>query len=516
MRGVSHVRNLEPRCGNHGLNPLIQVPGARQQRPHGAIAWWRAHVAPLIGMALTVCVFLLLADPVRPLRADDSPPSTSKAQGSTPAAQSFGRIVPDTFLTSPFAEFFKSGDYPRALRALEALTKEYPDDPLLLRYRAMVLDRLGRTNEAIALYQVILTRDPTHTPTHFFLGQAYDHNGNRAVAIREWRWVVQNSPSEEYRRLAEEELSWEETKRAKPIERERFYLLGDMGVEYDSNPRLKPNDKELAVPGNEMQAERFSFNLGLGYRLATQPTFRSDITYTTRQSLHDRGLNDVNFTSQELAFDARKRISFWDRDVILGSRYEFLVGFLEDALFSLTNRMLFSSDMRVTPHTRTYAYNRLSISDFGPDGSNPPQTSRDGVYDDIGLTQYIYTEDFRRYLSVGQEFNVAQTRGANFTLRGTTTRVGVHTPCPFVKQTDLDVSGAFRFGTYPRFTSVSASDSTRRQDTNWDLLTALTHYWTAHLATRVFYRWLNANNRNDFFQYDRHMTGVQLLFSQSF
>ena len=238
--------------------------------------------------------------------------------------------------------------------------------------------------------------------------------------------------------------------------------------------------------------------------------------YTTRQSLHDRGVDEVNFTSQELALDARKRVSLVNRDIILGARYDLLSGFLDGDLFSLSNRLLLSSDLRLTPHTRTYAYNRFTASDFGPDGSNPPQTSRDGVYEDVGFLQYVYTEDFLTYLYVGQELEFDQTRGANFTRRGTSTRLGAHTPVPLIMQTDFDIVGTFRFGKYPRFTSLSSLDSERREDTNWGLTVSLTHAWTPQLATRLFYDLINANNRNDFFQYDRHIAGVQLLFSQSF
>ena len=462
-------------------------------------------VGLLLGLLLAAATFALS-------REVFSQPSTKTRTQDAQAK----RITPEEFLASPVAAFFKSGDYPAALRALEALAKEYPDDPLILRYRAMVLDQLGRYNEAIALYKILLAQDPTHVPSRFFLGQAYAHRGDESAAVEEWQWVIQNSPVEEYRRLAHNQLRWLQLKRPGPAERKRFSLVGDVGLEYDSNPLLKPNDKALAVQGNEQQAERFSLNLGVGYQALARPDARVDVLYTTRQSLHDRGLDEVNFTSQELAVDGRKRVSLLDRDVTLGTRYDFLAGFLDGDLFSISNRFLFSSEARLTPHTRTDVYNRFTVSNFGPDGSNPPQTSRDGFYYDLGITQYLYTEDFRRYVYVDQELNVAQTRGANFTRRGTSTRVGVHTPVPVVQHTDLDVSGGLLFGAYPRFTSLSSADPERRRDTTWDLLVSLTHDWTPRLATRVWYRFVSADNRNDLFQYDRHLGGVQLLFTENF
>ena len=449
--------------------------------------------------------------------ADEPARSRASSQGRTDQqASSEGLIPPEMFLSSPFAGFFRAEKYAAALDALEVLAKQYPNDPLIIRYRAIVLDRLGRYDEAIALYNQLLARDPNHTPTKFFLGQTYAHQGDPRAAADAWQWVVENSPSDEYRRLAQEQLGQLEARGARPTARKRFSLVGDLGVAYDSNPLLKSHDKVLATPGNEQQAERFAVKLSAGYQAIRRPEGRFDVIYTMRQSLHDRGLDEVNFTSQELALDARKRVSLWDRDVVLGSRYELLGGFLDGDLFSLSNRFLLSSDLRLTPHTRTYVYDRFTVSNFGPDGSNPPQTSRDGVYEDVGVLQYLYSEDFLRYLYIGQELEVDQTRGANFTRRGTSTRLGAHAPVSFMKQTDLDLSGTFRFGKYPRFTSLSPLDPERREDTNWNLTVSLTHYWTTQLATRLFYDLINANNRNDFFQYDRHIAGVQLLFNQSF
>ncbi len=424
-------------------------------------------------------------------------------------------ISPEEFTSSPFARFFKEGDHARALDAIEVLANEYPDDPLVARYHALVLDRLGRSEEAVAIYQKLLREDPQHVPTHFFLGQAYLHRGDRSAAGKEWQWVIQNSPVEEYRRWAQAQLDSLRTERAgKGTIARRVYLFGNAGVEYDSNPLLKPKEKALAAPGNEKQGVRFSLNLGLGYRLVVQPDFRVDLIYTGRESFHDKSARDVDFTSQEVALDAKKRTTLFNRETILGSRYDLLVGFLRSDLFSVINRLTLSSDVRLTPRTRTVLSNRFSIQAFGPDGSNPPQTSRDGVANDLGVTQYFYTADFRRYFFVGEELNLDWTRGGNFRRRGVATRLGIHTPMPLVEKTDLDVAGGFDYGTYPDFTSLSTLDVRRRQDANWDFYAAITHTWTPRLATRGFYRFVGANNRNDFFEYERHIAGVQVLFTQ--
>ena len=443
---------------------------------------------------------------------DQPPPASSDAAVDLLP----GTIAPETLLSGPFARAFQAQDYARALEELDQLIRDYPNDWLLVRYRGIVLDRLGRYDDAIAAFKRVLQHQPDQVPTHFFLAQSYHHAGYLRLARQEWRWVTLHSPVEEYRRWAQEAMEQSQITLVQTRPRQRWYLVGDIGAEYDSNPLLKPSDKRVVAAGDEQQGERFAFNLGLGYQVVDRPDLRLDAIYTARQSVHTRGLDRVNFTSQELAFDGKTRLTVRGRDLILGCRYDLLVGFLDGDLFSVGNQWLLGADLRPTPRTRTYVYQRLGVWNFGPDGSNPPQTSRDGFAYDAGVTQYVYTTDFRRYLFVGEEFELDRTRGANFAKRGESTRLGAHTPLPWLPQTDLDASGGFRLGAYPRFASLSNADVRRRRDHQWDLYAAVTHYWTSRVATRASYRYVHANNRNDFFQYHRHIAGLDLLFSQSF
>lgn len=463
---------------------------------------------PWIAGLLAGLFALLLRTPARA----DEPSRAAQRQAAGEAGE---LISSESFTQSPFADFFKTGDYPSALDALDALAKGYPDDPLIKRYRGIVLDRLGRFDEALAIYEELLQRDPKHVPTRFFKAQALIRKGERDRGIEELKWVNANSPSKEYKQWSAELLRQQGVRITRPVERKRFYLFGNIGWEYDSNVILKANDPNVAT-GADKNASRWPFNLGLGYRAIQKPDLRFDVSYVTRQSLNDDSLSEFNFTGQELALDLRKRVRWWDRDVTHGLRYEFNAGFLDGNLFSLTNEFRLSSDVRFTSRTRTYFYQRFTIADFGPDGSNPPQTSRDGFGYDLGLTQYFYSEDFRSYIFVGEELNVDETRGSNFNRRGDTTRIGLRVPVPFIEKTDFDTSAGLRVGAYPHFISLSSRDLTKRRDNNWDYYVALTHRFNPRLSGRVFYRYINANNRNDFFQYDRHVGGMQLLFTRYF
>lgn len=420
-------------------------------------------------------------------------------------------ISAEEFRASVFAELFQEGDYQVALSALDPLLERYPDDSLLLRYRGMTLDRLGRSREAIEQFKEILEKDTDHVPTRYFLGQAYERAGMGNKAAEEWRWVVEHSPVPEYRQWAETALARAGVPEVPLAAPKRWFLAGIAGWEWDSNVTLKPDDKALANTGDK-NADRFSATLRLGYHLIQERDLGIDLLYTGRQSAHDDSLDDLNFNSQEASLDARKRALFFGKEVTWGSRYDLMVGLLESDLFSLTNRLTLSADTRLSPRTRTVLTNRLAWSDFGPDGSNPSQTSRDGFYGDFGITQYFYTADFQRHLFLTEEYNDTRTRGGNFERRGTTTRIGIHTPLPWIDRVEADLATGFRWNKYPRFSSLSTLDTARRRDTIWDVYMGLTYPLNPKLSSRVFYRFADAKNRNDLFEYGRHVSGVQLLF----
>ena len=78
--------------------------------------------ATAIGVAFVLCGLSSLAEAARK-------PSVSSPHESP-------CISTEALLASPFARYYHAKDYPKALKALDALLQTYPDDPLILRYRA--------------------------------------------------------------------------------------------------------------------------------------------------------------------------------------------------------------------------------------------------------------------------------------------------------------------------------------------------------------------------------------------
>ncbi len=425
-------------------------------------------------------------------------------------------ISSQEFLASPFAKFFKKHQYQKALDVLTDLDKKYPEDPIILRYEALTLERLGRTQEAIPLYQKILSEHPNLVSARFFLGRAYASEGQYQAASEEFRQVI-DAKAKEYSGWAHSELNRLHhnipKEKSKPKRKPKhFYFTGKSGVVYDSNPLLMPSDPNLRS-GKIKKGIDFLMNMTAGYAPVLRPDLRFDLLYIGEENLHDSRTSRVNFHSHGFALIAKERHFFGRHPYLFGERYDFRSNFLKSNLFSISNRFLLSADTSFVQRTRTHLYSRFNVLNFGPDGSLPSETSRDGFRMGFGFTQYLYSANLRRFLFIKEEFNLNETRGDNYNRRGLLSRVGVHAPVDFLKKTDLDVSGGFSLGAYPDFSSLSRLDLEQRQDENWDIYSGLTYRWRSWFAIRSFYRFIKSVNHNNFFDRDRHMAGGEIIFS---
>ncbi len=425
-------------------------------------------------------------------------------------------IAPDQFLASDASRYFQNGDFDKALVALNQLAKSFPNDQLIQRYRAMTLDRLGKSSEAVQIFNELLVKNPEHIPTRYFLGQAYARSGRYDDAAREWKQVEKDGEGTPYAFWAQTALEQTGAPAASASgpagKLQRWYIQARYGYEFDSNVILKPDDQSLST-AKDQNAGRHSGDLTLRYRAVSKKDTALDLLYAVRQSLHDDNFNAFNYHSQEFGFNFRQRVKIRDQDVVLGLRYDYSLGFLAENLYSNRNRWNISADTKFTEHTQTIFYNRFGVTNYGPDGFNPRQTSRDGIDNDTGISQFFYSKDFQKYLFLRQEVNVTAARGSNFDSWGLTSRVGYHTPVPKLKRFSWDVSVGFEPRFYPGFTSTSSLDTSRRRDMQSDLYTSLTYEITKDFSTRVFYRFVDGHNQNNLYDYTRQIGGIQFIYT---
>ena len=421
------------------------------------------------------------------------------------------------FLASDFVKYFKNKEYEKAVKASDTLLKKYPHDALILRYRALTLEKLNHPHEAIKLYEAILQAHPNDVPARLFIGLAYIREAQYQKAEEELHFVIQHGKTLEYRHWAQEQLNRlhaNERLAGKTIEK-KPYLLGKVGIDYDSNPLLIPDNKDLSTPGAKKASALYVGELNVGYPLVLDKDFRLDVLYIGEEYLHSTGANQVDFTSQGFALDAKKRQFLGERPFLLGGRYDFRANFLTSDFFSIVNRFFLSADTSFWRKTLTHFFSHFTVFNYGSDfqGSNHDQSSRNGVREGIGITQYFYTPNLKSFFFIKGEGDFDQTRGKDFNRQGGLVLLGFHAPLEFCRKTDLDVSTGFDWQVYPEFSSLSALDSRDRRDSGLDIYVGLTHHWRHNLATRVFYRYINSENNNDYFDRTRHLAGMEVIFS---
>jgi tetratricopeptide (TPR) repeat protein len=224
------------------------------------------------------------------------------------ASASSAEISSQKFLKSGFITHLKNKEYKKALQESDALVKKYPDDPLILRYRALAFEKLGKPEQAINLYKEILVKHPGYVPARLFLGLAYIKQKKSQKGAEQLRWVIQNSRSKEYRRWAQAQLNRLRVKPRKAVKliKKKTYGVAKTGIAYDTNALLIPDDKALSTKDKHGSAQ-YALDLNVGYPLRLKKDSRLDIVYIGQQRWHDGGARQVNFTSQGFALDAKKR-----------------------------------------------------------------------------------------------------------------------------------------------------------------------------------------------------------------
>ena len=416
----------------------------------------------------------------------------------------------EELLHSPAANFFQTGDYQQALEEFKKISEQYPQDTLPRRYMGMCLILLGRLDEAVGILQEASREEPSNAALHYFLARAYHEQGASEKAGRELEEVLRLDPEGLYGIAAKDAL--QQVTRPAPVipAVKPWDVTGTIGYEYDSNVRLAPNDTSLRRAGDE-SANRYSFSLGGKYRWLQKGDFTSRLGYRLYRSFHDDSLNEFNYTFQEFSLAGEYRAKIQNKIVRLGLREAIPLGFLSGNLFVFGNRLTAYLNSRLTKNTFTEVSHSYIHNEYGPDGVRPSLTSRDGEYFETGLLQRFYFSNSRRNIFFRYELGNVAARGNNFDRVGHSIETGFHTP--LIKNILFDFSWSFGTGHYPHYSAeVAPAEPSARLNNDWALLTSLTFPLSDKWSLRTFYRYVNANNRNDIYQYDRHLMGTELRF----
>lgn len=423
-------------------------------------------------------------------------------------AQDGKRISYEELVETSAAKLFQLADYNQALQEFQNLEKTYEQDPLIKRYIGMTLTLLGRLDEAAKSLEESVQMDPDNPANHYFLARVYHEQGNRAGAETELKKVIELDKGGYYGGPAKQALPLVEEKKLvyKPWD-----LWGKLGYEYDSNVTLESNEERIRSL-EDQNAGRYYVSTGESYNWLERGRFRSQVKHEFYQSLHDDNLNEYNYTFNEFGINNRYKTKLMGKDTDYFLRFEIPFGFLDGNIFSFGVQAIAAMRMRLTKNTRSEIYHRYSHMEFGPDGSMPPLTSRDGEYNTTGVLHRYYFSRFKRNVYASYDISNAAAEGRNYDYVGHRVSTGFYTPL-LIENLSLDLSASFETTNHYHYsTELFTRQVNARRDNDWSFYCRLTYELTKNWSIQAYYRYVNANNKNDIFQHDRHIGGTNLQF----
>ena len=147
-------------------------------------------------------------------------------------------IKPPQEQINPILELFTSGQMQQALNALDVLSRDYPDDSLLLNIRGACYAGLGQKDAAVESYKKAVLLKPDYAKAHYNLAGALQETGQLDEAVKSYESAITLEPDNAeahnnlgnvYRELGQLDTAIKSYKKAiviNPDYVEAYYSLG--------------------------------------------------------------------------------------------------------------------------------------------------------------------------------------------------------------------------------------------------------------------------------------------------
>lgn len=426
---------------------------------------------------------------------------------SSPALAA-GSIGTEEFIASSGAQAFRRQNFPAALKGFQSLLAKHPDDSLILRYIGMAHDRLGRYEEAVAAFTRALEFAPDDLATLFFLGVTQYKRGRLGEAGQAFRKVATNAPDTDYAARAREFLAAlraDATEHAVPPAGKRWDAYFQLASPYDDNARSEPNESPKPHSGGLTEY------LKAGYTPISTGSWQLRMEGEGYFSQYFRGVVD-NLDIQLLtgAVALTHATTLGGVPIMPGLRYAFTRTHLDGVPFSKTHSVTASVDTAISEGTATKLYYRVDFHGFDVDGFLPSVTSRDGVTQAVGFTQYfLFPVGLRRIVvSLAYEYAHNDADGDNFDTRRHKGTVGVSAPLP--QEITLDLAGSIGRDDYPNFNA----EFTDRKTNRYTASIAISRPIWKRLKASLSYSHLQEESNFNRLDYKRNIVTLAISYSR--
>jgi tetratricopeptide (TPR) repeat protein len=425
------------------------------------------------------------------------------------------RISPQEFLVSPGAQAFKAQDFAAAVDGFRALLASYPDDPLVLRYTGIALDRLGQYDEAVAAFGQALQAAPGDVPILFFLGVTEYNRADFKAAEGAFAEIAAKAPDTDYGARSREFLAAiksNATQQVAPAATKHWDAYVQLGLQYDDNVAGAPDGT------SNRDSIRSTEFLRLGYNLINDSEWllRAEASgYFSQHWQHAFDSQDVQFG--EAALDLDHATTLGGVSIVPSLRYGLTGTLLDSDEFLIGHRLSASADIGWDNTLKTNVHYRLAIDDYDDDGFLPVATSRDGETHEAGITQYILFNTFGREsrFSLGYLYQHRDADGLNHESRTHTVSAGLALTLP--EDFTLQLYGYVGWDKYPNFEGVSdpvaGTIGGQRETDIYGANVALSRPITDNLSASLSYAYRKENSNYSTLDYDRNIVSFTLGYS---
>lgn len=430
-------------------------------------------------------------------------------QAEAKALEAPGReIGSEKFLETKAAKAFMNAKYEEALEELKALETKYPRDLLIKRYQGIALDKLGRYDEAILVYQAGLAIAAENIPTHYYLAQTLLHKKDYEGTKREYQYVVVHDESRAYQGRAKAELDALEKalKKAKP---KKWSFNASGGAEWNSNPTSKAKFRYI-TPIRGKSAWKFSTGAGGNYEVFKKGAWSGKVNYNYSSSLYSNAINSLNTISNGVGAAVSYIVRIKGKPLLLQFGHTSTHTLVEEEHYSTSFAQLLTAIYSPTDWDRITLSERWTVSRYQREGTSPDQTSRDGFGNIFGLTNNFYLNKKKTLsLLLGVDYGRDGTQGKNNIKNYGAYRTGLH--FPFFLKSEMDLSFKFKDSYFPKWGLPNSTPA--RRDKEYTFGMNLSRRLSAHWTLNSNYNYTNTDSRAGDYTYRNHALGVSLSYN---
>ncbi len=347
----------------------------------------------------------------------------------------------------------KTGAPEEAVERLGEATRRNPTDAVAWYWLGVAHARLDEKEAALVAFDRALALDPQFPEAAYARGNVLNSQGDAREARLAWDHAAALAPGSALARRAREMV---DVPRPPDASGRDWYANAGMGVEYDTNVFLYPNQGDAPIvgglggkryrPSDPIEDTRFVFYVDGGYRLFGDDNWSINTTHSFQAGVQAQS-EDVNYV------EYRPSLSLlYDADPLtFGLSYTFTLFGLGGEVLSISHEVEPSVTLREGSRSYTRLFYRYTHNDFMDDVGSNFDLSGNGHR--VGIDQYLLLFDRRGYARLGVEFRRDLTDGTEYS--GSYTTLGGEIMAPIPGDATLRLEAAQRWADFDNDSAFS-------------------------------------------------------------